>query len=196
VLFDEVEKANKEVFNTLLQMLDDGYLTDSLGRKINFRNCLVIMTSNIGARKISEFGTSIGFEGKLSHSSQEERKRSIIQKEMKNFFSPEFLNRIDEVIIFNSLKEEEIKKIVEIELNKLTVRLQELKLNFKYDKTIIEHISQVGFDETYGARPIKRAIQDEIEDLISEEVLIGNVIEDKNYTLFFKDEKVQIKGSK
>ena len=196
VLFDEVEKANKEVFNTLLQMLDEGHLTDSLGRKINFRNCLVIMTSNIGARKISEFGSSIGFEGKMSHSSQEERKRTIIQKEMKNYFSPEFLNRIDEVVIFNSLKEDEIKKIVEIELNKLIKRLGELKLNFKYDKTIIDHISQVGFDETFGARPVKRAIQDEIEDLISEEVLVGTVLEGKTYTLYFKDEKIQIKGSK
>jgi ATP-dependent Clp protease ATP-binding subunit ClpC len=132
----------------------------------------------------------------MSNSSQEERKRTIIQKEMKNYFSPEFLNRIDEVIIFNSLKEDEIKKIVEIELNKLIKRLSELKLNFKYDKTIIDHISQVGFDETFGARPVKRAIQDEIEDLISEEFLLGSILEDKNYMLYFKDGKIQIKGSK
>lgn len=191
VLFDEVEKANKEIFNTLLQMLDEGHLTDSLGRKINFKNTLIIMTSNLGAKKLQDFGTGIGFGG--SSYSSEEQKKEIIKKEMKNYFSPEFLNRIDETIVFNSLDIESMKKIVSIELNKLMSRLNDLKLSFTFDNKIVEHISKVGFDEVYGARPIKRAIQDEIEDLISEAVLSDTVKEDTPYLLTVKDDKVIIK---
>lgn len=191
VLFDEVEKANKEIFNTLLQMLDEGHLTDSLGRKINFKNTLIIMTSNLGAKKLQDFGTGIGFGG--SSYSSEEQKKEIIKKEMKNYFSPEFLNRIDETIVFNSLDIESMKKIVSIELNKLMSRLNDLKLSFTFDNKIVEHISKVGFDEVYGARPIKRAIQDEIEDLISEAVLSDTVKEDTRYLLTVKDDKVIIK---
>jgi ATP-dependent Clp protease ATP-binding subunit ClpC len=191
VLFDEVEKANKEIFNTLLQMLDEGHLTDSLGRKINFKNTLIIMTSNLGAKKLQDFGTGIGFGG--SSYSTEEQKKEIIKKEMKNYFSPEFLNRIDETIVFNSLDQESMKKIVSIELNKLMSRLNDLKLSFTFDDKIIEHISKVGFDEVYGARPIKRAIQDEVEDLISESVLSDTVKEGTPYLLTVKDEKVIIK---
>lgn len=191
VLFDEVEKANKEIFNTLLQMLDEGHLTDSLGRKINFKNTLIIMTSNLGAKKLQDFGTGIGFGG--SSYSSEEQKKEIIKKEMKNYFSPEFLNRIDETIVFNSLDIESMKKIVSIELNKLMSRLNDLKLSFTFDDKIVEHISKVGFDEVYGARPIKRAIQDEIEDLISEAVLSDTVKEDTPYLLTVKDDKVIIK---
>jgi ATP-dependent Clp protease ATP-binding subunit ClpC len=191
ILFDEVEKANKEIFHTLLQMLDEGYLTDSLGRKINFKNCLIIMTSNIGVKKLQDFGTGIGFSSNAY--SNEEQKKEILKKEMKNFFSPEFLNRIDDVIVFNSLNEESIKKIVDIELKKLMGRLSELKLVFKYDDKLVSHIAKIGYDEVYGARPIKRAIQDQIEDLISEEVLNGNVVEGKQYSLSVKSEKVTIK---
>lgn len=191
VLFDEVEKANKEIFNTLLQMLDEGHLTDSLGRKINFKNTLIIMTSNLGAKKLQDFGTGIGFGG--SSYSSEEQKKEIIKKEMKNYFSPEFLNRIDETIVFNSLDIESMKKIVSIELNRLMSRLNDLKLSFTFDNKIVEHISKVGFDEVYGARPIKRAIQDEIEDLISEAVLSDTVKEDTPYLLTVKDDKVIIK---
>jgi ATP-dependent Clp protease ATP-binding subunit ClpC len=191
ILFDEVEKANKEIFHTLLQMLDEGHLTDSLGRKINFKNCLIIMTSNIGVKKLQDFGTGIGFSSNAY--SNEEQKKEILKKEMKNYFSPEFLNRIDDVIVFNSLNEESIKKIVDIELKKLMGRLSELKLIFKYDDKLVSHISKIGYDELYGARPIKRAIQDQIEDLVSEEVLNGNVIEGKQYSLSVKSEKVIIK---
>jgi ATP-dependent Clp protease ATP-binding subunit ClpC len=191
ILFDEVEKANKEIFHTLLQMLDEGHLTDSLGRKINFKNCLIIMTSNIGVKKLQDFGTGIGFSSNAY--SNEEQKKEILKKEMKNYFSPEFLNRIDDTIVFNSLTEESIKQIVNIELTKLMKRLGELKLVFKFDDKLVSHISKVGFDDTYGARPIKRAIQDQVEDLISEEVLNGNVIEGKQYTLSIKTDKVIIK---
>jgi ATP-dependent Clp protease ATP-binding subunit ClpC len=191
ILFDEVEKANKEIFHTLLQMLDEGHLTDSLGRKINFKNCLIIMTSNIGVKKLQDFGTGIGFSSNAY--SNEEQKKEILKKEMKNYFSPEFLNRIDDVIVFNSLNEESIKKIVDIELKKLMGRLSELKLIFKYDDKLVSHIAKIGYDELYGARPIKRAIQDQIEDLISEEVLNGNVVEGKQYSLSVKSDKVIIK---
>ena len=191
ILFDEVEKANKEIFHTLLQMLDEGHLTDSLGRKINFKNCLIIMTSNIGVKKLQDFGAGIGFSS--NSYSNEEQKKDILKKEMKNFFSPEFLNRIDDTIVFNSLNEESIKQIVNIELIKLMKRLGELKLVFKFDDKLVAHISKVGFDDTYGARPIKRAIQDQVEDLISEEVLNGNVVEGKQYSLSVKSDKVIIK---
>ena len=191
ILFDEVEKANKEIFHTLLQMLDEGHLTDSLGRKINFKNCLIIMTSNIGVKKLQDFGAGIGFSS--NSYSNEEQKKDILKKEMKNFFSPEFLNRIDDTIVFNSLNEESIKQIVNIELIKLMKRLSELKLVFKFDDKLVAHISKVGFDDTYGARPIKRAIQDQVEDLISEEVLNGSVVEGKQYSLSVKSDKVIIK---
>ena len=191
ILFDEVEKANKEIFHTLLQMLDEGHLTDSLGRKINFKNCLIIMTSNIGVKKLQDFGTGIGFSS--NSYSNEEQKKDILKKEMKNYFSPEFLNRIDDTIVFNSLNEESIKQIVNIELTKLIKRLGELKLVFKFDDKLVSHISKVGFDDTYGARHIKRAIQDQVEDLVSEEVLSGNVVEGKQYSLSVKSDKVIIK---
>jgi ATP-dependent Clp protease ATP-binding subunit ClpC len=135
ILFDEVEKANKEIFHTLLQMLDEGHLTDSLGRKINFKNCLIIMTSNIGVKKLQDFGTGIGFSS--NSYSNEEQKKDILKKEMKNYFSPEFLNRIDDTIVFNSLNEESIKQIVNIELGKLIKRLGELKLVFKFDDKLV-----------------------------------------------------------
>ena len=195
ILFDEVEKANKEIFNTLLQMLDEGHLTDSLGRKINFKNCLIIMTSNLGVKKLQDFGNGIGFNTLSSSSTQEEYKRQILQKEMKNYFSPEFLNRIDEVIVFNSLKQPEIEQIVRLEMSKLINRLEELKLHFVCDESMIQHIAKVGFDEAFGARPIKRAIQDEVEDFISEEYLVGNVVENEHYILKY-DESIKIeKGS-
>jgi len=195
ILFDEVEKANKEIFNTLLQMLDEGHLTDSLGRKINFKNTLIIMTTNLGAKKVQEFGTGIGFST-TSKSMIDERKKDIITKELKNFFSPEFLNRVDEMVVFNSLNHEDIVKIVDVEMKKLITRLSEMKYKFTYDQSIVEHISKVGYDEQYGARPLKRAIQDEIEDLISEEVLKGSVKENPKYKLTIKDDKVSITKSR
>ena len=189
ILFDEIEKANKDIFATLLQMLDDGHLTDGLGRKINFKNCLIIMTSNIGVKKLQDFGTGVGF--KTSNSSdvvQEEKKRDILKKELSKFFAPEFLNRIDDVVIFNSLNKDNIDKIVKLEIDILVKRLKSMKYNFTYEDSVIDLISKVGFDEVFGARPIKRAIQNKIEDLISEKILTGEVSEDKEYMLFVKTE--------
>ena len=188
ILFDEVEKAHKDVFTVLLQILDDGHVTDSLGRKINFKNTLIILTSNLGVKKLQDFGNGIGFSS--NSYSNEEAKKQMLMKEMKNFFSPEFLNRLDDTIVFNSLGQEDIKKITDIELKKLMNRLNEMKYTITYDKTLVEYLSKIGFDELYGARPLKRAIQDKVEDLLSEEVLTGKMVEGKSYVIKVVDENV------
>ena len=192
ILFDEVEKANKDIFSTLLQVLDDGHLTDSLGRKINFKNCVIIMTSNIGVRKLQEFGTGIGFGTSAKTYVEEEQKRDMLKKELQKFFAPEFLNRIDEVVVFKTLDRVDVKKIVVLEIEKLQKRLTGLKFNFTFDESVVDLISEIGYDEIYGARPLKRAIQDKIEDYISEEVLKGNLSEDGKYKLIAVEKEVQI----
>jgi len=196
VLFDEIEKANKDIFSLLLQMMDDGHLTDSFGRKINFRNCLIIMTSNLGVKKLQDFGTGVGFDTTTRILNNEAMKKSLLEKELKNHFTPEFLNRVDEVVVFNPLRENEVEKIVEIELSKLNRRLDKLGYMVKVDSKVKKFLSEVGFDEKYGARPIKRAIQEKIEDLISEEVLRGNIVEGESCTLKMKgkEEVVLVKG--
>jgi len=196
ILFDEIEKANKDIFSTLLQVLDDGHITDGLGRKINFKNCVIIMTSNLGVKKLQEFGSGVGFKSKSSTYVEEEHKRDILKKELQKFFAPEFLNRVDEIIIFNKLVKEDIDKIVKIELDKLFTRLESLKYRFIYDPSIINLISEVGFDEMYGARPLKRAIQDKIEDYISEEVLKGNILDGVEYELYVEEKDIKIKERK
>ena len=196
VLFDEIEKANKDIFSLLLQMMDDGHLTDSFGRKINFRNCLIIMTSNLGVKKLQDFGTGVGFDTSTRMSNNEAMKKSLLEKELKNHFTPEFLNRVDEVVVFNPLRENEVEQIVEIELSKLDKRLNRLGYKVTIDANVKKFLSEVGFDEKYGARPIKRAIQEKIEDLISEEVLKGNIVEGKPCKLRMKgtEEVVLSKG--
>jgi ATP-dependent Clp protease ATP-binding subunit ClpC len=196
ILFDEIEKAHKDIFSTLLQMLDDGHLTDSLGRKINFKNCLIIMTSNIGVKKLQDFGTGVGFKTNTSSAVVEEQKRDVLKKELRKFFAPEFLNRIDDVIIFNSLQKEDIDKITKLELDTLMKRVSEKSYNFTYSDSVVEFISKVGFDETFGARPIKRAIQENIEDFISEKILTDEVEEGKTYHLITQDNKIVIETKK
>jgi ATP-dependent Clp protease ATP-binding subunit ClpC len=188
ILFDEIEKAHKDVFHLLLQILDDGHLTDAMGKTINFKNTIIILTSNLGIKKFSDFGTGISFTS--SKYGNEEAKKSMLMAELKKFFSPEFLNRIDDTVVFNTLNDDNVKKITRIELNKLIDRLKESKYNFTYDDSVVDLISKIGFDETYGARPIKRAIQDKIEDLISDEVLNDVVKEGGKYQLTAKDENV------
>ena len=190
ILFDEVEKAHKDVFTILLQILDDGHVTDSLGRKINFKNTLIILTSNLGVKKLQDFGTGIGFSNNTY--GNEEAKKQVLMKEMKNFFSPEFLNRIDDTIVFNSLSPEDIKKITEIELKKLVARLDDMKYTISYDETLVNYLAKIGFDELYGARPLKRAIQDKVEDLLSEEVLTGKMVENKSYQIKVDGEEVKV----
>jgi ATP-dependent Clp protease ATP-binding subunit ClpC len=197
ILFDEIEKANKDIFSSLLQMLDDGHMTDGLGRKINFKNCIIIMTSNLGVKKLQDFGAGLGFSNSNNMFVNEELRKQTLQKELKKFFSPEFLNRIDDTIIFNSLGKEDVDKIVAIELDKLKSRLNGMKYQIKFDDSISKMISNVGFDEMYGARPLKRAIQDKVEDFISEEVLKGNIKEEVDYVLITEDgENVTIQTKK
>jgi len=192
ILFDEIEKAHKDIFSTLLQILDDGHVTDSLGRKINFKNCLIIMTSNIGVKRLQEFGAGVGFRNATSDAVQEEQRRDILKKELSKFFAPEFLNRIDDVIIFNSLKKEHIDVIARLEIDKLLKRVIGKNYQFTYQDSVVDYISKVGFDETFGARPIKRAIQDKIEDLISEKILMDEVLENKEYILDVINDEIVI----
>ena len=192
VLFDEIEKAHKDIFSTLLQLLDDGHITDSLGRKINFKNCLIIMTSNIGVKRLQDFGAGVGFKTGKSEAVREEEKREILKKELSKFFAPEFLNRIDDVVIFNSLDKKHIDVITKLEIDRLLKRVNEKKYNFTYEQDLIDYISKVGFDETFGARPIKRAIQDKIEDLISEKILMMEIQENKDYILKVENDEVVV----
>jgi len=177
VLFDEIEKAHPDVFNILLQLLDEGQLTDGLGRKIDFKNCLIILTSNIGAKEANSFGKSLGFETTASIVNEEERARSIIEKALKKKFKPEFLNRIDDTIIFNSLKQEEINLIILNEIEKLKTRMLEVGYKLKVNKSAVDFVAKEGYDEAYGARPLNRAIQRHIEDPMADAILNGNYSE-------------------
>jgi ATP-dependent Clp protease ATP-binding subunit ClpC len=182
ILLDEVEKAHPDVFNMLLQVLDDGFLTDSLGRKIDFRNTIIIMTSNIGARKLKDFGQGVGFGTASQRSQVDENTRSVIENALKKAFAPEFLNRIDDVVIFNSLEREDIHKIIDIELTKLFDRIDGLGYNLSLSDKAKDYIAEKGFDKQYGARPLNRAIQKYIEDALAEEIISSNLSEgDKIY---------------
>ncbi len=171
ILLDEIEKAHPDVFNMLLQVLDDGYLTDSLGRKIDFRNTIIIMTSNIGARKLKDFGQGVGFGTSARAAQASDNTRSIIENALKKAFAPEFLNRIDDVMVFNALEKEDINKIIDIELAQLIGRIKELGYTLKLSKKAKNYIAEKGFDKDYGARPLKRAIQKYIEDALAEEII-------------------------
>jgi ATP-dependent Clp protease ATP-binding subunit ClpC len=192
ILFDEIEKAHKDVFNLLLQILDEGHLTDSFGRKVNFTNCLIIMTSNIGAKKVSEFGGGVGFSTSSSEVQKYEVRKTMIQKALKQQFNPEFLNRIDDVVLFNSLNDETLKKIINIEIGKLNNRLKDKNYKVIFDKSVTLRVFELNSQEEYGARPIKRIIQNLCEDFLSEEILKGNIIENEQITLKIKDQKLII----
>ncbi len=187
VLLDEIEKAHPDVFNMLLQVLDDGFLTDSLGRKIDFSNTIIIMTSNIGARKLKDFGTGVGFGTSAQKSQQGDYAKSVIENALKKAFAPEFLNRIDDVIVFNTLEKEDINKIIDIELEKLMQRISDLGYTLKLSKKAKEFIADKGFDQQYGARPLKRAIQKYIEDALAEEIISSKLNEGD--TIFMDLEK-------
>ena len=192
ILFDEIEKAHKDVFNILLQILDEGHLTDSFGRKVNFTNCLIIMTSNIGAKKVSEFGGGVGFSTSSSEVQKYEVRKTMIQKALKQHFNPEFLNRIDDIILFNSLNEETLKKIIDLEISRLSNRLKDKGYKVNFDKTVTNRVFELNSQEEYGARPVKRIIQNLCEDFLSEEILKGNILEGKLVNLKYKDEKLTI----
>ncbi len=185
ILFDEIEKGHREIFNILLQILDDGYVTDASGRKINFKNTLIMMTSNIGVKNSQDFSNSLGFTTKASQQTDKERVRTIISKSLKNTFNPEFLNRLDDIIIFETLDKSSIKKIVKIELSHLTSRLVEKGYSIKFGPSVVDHICGIGYDEKFGARPLKRSIQSEVEDFIAAEILKSGISENQQYTMSY-----------
>lgn len=198
LLLDEIEKAHPDVFNMLLQVFDDGYLTDSVGRKIDFTNTIIIMTSNLGAKKIQDFGIGVGFGTSAKKSQESSLNKKTITNALKKKFAPEFLNRIDEVVIFNNLSINEIHKIIEIELEKLYERIDELGYKIKLTKKAKDFLAKKGFDKDYGARPLKRAIQKYLEDLIAEEILKSKINEGDIIQVDYKKggEKLVLKSSK
>ena len=195
VLFDEVEKAHPDIFNTLLQVLDEGRLTDSNGRVVDFTNTIIVLTSNVGARKLADFGTGIGFSTKSSMLEEQAKMDGIIKKELKNKFSPEFLNRLDDIIVFDQLQTEHVLSIVDIELDKFIERMGLQGYTFKFSKPTKEFLAKEGYDPAYGARPIKRAIQRYVEDAVADAILDGKVKEGKTYTISKdrKENKLNIK---
>ena len=177
VLLDEIEKAHPDVFNILLQVLDDGILTDGLGRRVDFRNTIIIMTSNIGARDLKDFGAGIGFATQAKRDNMDDIMKSTIQNALKKAFSPEFLNRLDDVIIFNNLEREHIHKIIDISLGHLFKRVIDLGYKLSLTRKAKDFLSDKGYDPQFGARPLNRAIQKYLEDAVAEEILKGEVTE-------------------
>ena len=175
VLLDEIEKAHPDVFNMMLQVLDDGYLTDSLGRKIDFKNTIIIMTSNVGARQLKDFGQGVGFGTAAKVAQADDNSKSIIENALKKTFAPEFLNRIDDVIVFNALEKHDIDLIIEIELKKLYARVAELGYKLNLSDSAKAFIAEKGFDKQFGARPLKRAIQKYVEDALAEEIITSKI---------------------
>jgi ATP-dependent Clp protease ATP-binding subunit ClpC len=175
VLLDEIEKAHPDVFNMMLQVLDDGFMTDSLGRKIDFKNTIIIMTSNVGARQLKDFGQGVGFGTSAKTAQADEYSKSVIENALKKTFAPEFLNRIDDVIVFNALEKEDINSIIDIELNKLYFRIKELGYALNLSDSAKAFVAEKGFDKQFGARPLKRAIQKYVEDLLAEEIITSKI---------------------
>ena len=175
VLFDEIEKAHPDVFNMLLQILEDGRLTDSQGRRVDFRNTVIIMTSNIGARMITEKQNSLGFSYGDQKDNDNAKIHDLVMEELKKAFRPEFLNRVDDIIVFNKLTSENIEEIARRMLAQLKKRVEALGMEISFSDAAVAAIAKEGFDETYGARPLRRAIQTQIEDKLSEQMLEGKV---------------------
>lgn len=192
ILFDEIEKAHKDVYNLFLQIFDDGRLTDSFGKTVNFTNTLIIMTSNIGVKKAIEFGDGLGF----SKGNSTQNKNKIVEQELKKHFNPEFLNRLDGIITFNVLGKDEIRKIISIELNYLTKRLNEKQYIIEFDKSVVEKLFEMNSEENYGARPIKRNIQNLCEDFIADEILLNNIKENIPITIKYINDNLNIVKNK
>jgi len=192
VLLDEIEKAHPDVFNLLLQVLDEGQLTDSLGRKVDFRNTIIIMTSNIGARQLKEFGQGVGFTTAAKENQADSHSRGVIETALKRAFAPEFLNRIDDVIVFNSLTKDHIFKIIDIELRSLFARIEGLGHKINLTEAAKNYIAEKGYDSNFGARPLKRAIQKYLEDPIAEEILKGELKTGETILVDYDDEKKDI----
>lgn len=190
VLLDEIEKAHPDVFNMMLQILDDGYITDSLGRKIDFRNAVIIMTSNIGSRDLKDFGQGVGFSTAAKKEQEDDHAKSVIQNALKKTFAPEFLNRIDDIIVFKALEREHIHQIIDIELNKLYGRIKDLNYNLVLSEEAKDFIADKGFDKHFGARPLKRAIQKYVEDALAEEIVNANLKEGDTISMGLSEDKL------
>ena len=189
VLLDEIEKAHPDVFNILLQILDEGHVTDSLGRKIDFRNTIIILTSNIGTRDLKDFGDGVGFGTTAKKSTSDARARATIESALKKAFAPEFLNRIDDIVIFNALEQADIRRIIDLELSKLYARIEKLGYKIELTDEAKDFIAEKGWDKDFGARPLKRAVQKYIEDLIAE-MLVNKQIKEKE-TIVLKVNETQ-----
>jgi ATP-dependent Clp protease ATP-binding subunit ClpC len=192
VLLDEIEKAHPDVFHILLQVLDEGQLTDSLGRRVDFRNTIVVMTSNIGTRQLSEFGAGVGFETSAKRTTRDDQAKSILQKALQKTFAPEFLNRIDDVVMFNHLTKEDIDKIIDIELKGLFVRIEALGFKIKLSAPARDFMAERGFDIQYGARPLKRAIQKYLEDPLAEVLIKASVTEGATINVGYSKDKEEL----
>lgn len=198
VLLDEIEKAHPDVFNLLLQVLDEGHLTDSLGRKVDFRNTIMIMTSNIGARQLQDFGTGVGFSTAAKQLAREDDQKKVIENALRKAFAPEFLNRVDDMILFNNLNREHIHKIIDIELAKLFARVEDLGYTIELTTAAKDYVANKGYDEKFGARPLKRAIQKYLEDPIAEEIINSKVEEGDKIKVDYKEktDEIVVKVSK
>ena len=192
ILLDEIEKAHHDVYNVLLQVFDDGMLTDGIGRKVDFKNTIIIMTSNIGSRELKDFGTGVGFNTLATDSAKDKVSQGILEKALKQNFAPEFLNRIDDIIYFNNLEKEDIIKIIDIELNKVLKRVKAMGLDVTVSDKAKDHLAEIGWDSNYGARPLKRAIQKNIEDVLAEEILLQTYPENTKILMDYDDLKEEV----
>jgi ATP-dependent Clp protease ATP-binding subunit ClpC len=189
VLFDEIEKAHSDIFNLFLQVLDDGHMTDSHGRKVSFKNCVILMTSNVGTKVVKEFGAGVGFSTKHKTESKVSDVKSILEKELKKKFAPEFINRLDEIIYFRDLEKEDILKIVQLEVNKTLNRAKEIGFELEISDSLLEHLVEVGYDKEFGARPLKRAIQKWIDDYVTEYIIENQSKPGQKLSLSYNKEK-------
>lgn len=188
ILLDEVEKAHPDIFNLLLQVLDDGQLTDGLGRKVDFKNTLIILTSNIGSRQLKDFGTGVGFTTPSKVEAREKESSAVIQGALKKTFSPEFLNRIDDVIIFNPLERQELDKIIHLTLASVLRRINDLGYQVTLSAKAMDLLAEKGYDPQFGARPLKRAIQKYVEDVVAEQMMSGQLTQGAVLNLDVNDE--------
>jgi len=193
VLLDEIEKAHHDVYNVLLQVFDEGQLTDGMGRKVDFKNTILIMTSNIGTRELKDFGTGVGFSTEATKAAQNKVEQGILEKALKATFSPEFLNRVDDVIYFNSLGKDEVIRIIDIELKKVLDRVKDLGISVTVTDKAKHFLADTGWDPNYGARPLKRAIQKNVEDLLAEEILNQTLPEGSALTLDYDEEREEMR---
>ena len=196
VLLDEIEKAHHDIYNVLLQVFDDGQLTDGIGRKVDFRNTIIIMTSNIGSRELKDFGTGVGFATSATDAAKDKVAQGILENALKRNFAPEFLNRIDDIIYFNSLEKQDIIKIIDIELAKVLDRVRVMGLEAEVTDKAKEILADQGWDANFGARPLKRAIQKHVEDVLAEEILIQSFPEGTKVLLDYDDVTEEMKVTK